>query len=187
MDNSHIDVRARYTRQLVREALLTLMKQKRPDRITVTDVVEKAGINRGTFYKHYANVDDLYQHTADDLLKELVKSLVKGNYETSPDLYVMMLTTIRDNKDMRAFIGSADGLNCLAGKAVEYVRAPVVKKMLDDHGELSGVDAEYTFYYQAGGFVEVIKQWITDDFKAPVAEICRLIDRLNSLGLSGLS
>lgn len=186
MDNSHIDVRARYTRQLIREALLTLMAQKQPDRITVTDVVEKAGINRGTFYKHYANVSDLYENTADELLRELVKMLVKENYETSPDMYEMMLTTIRDNRDLRSFIQSADGLNSIAQKAVEYVRTPVVKKMLRDYKGLSQEDAEYIFDYQAGGIVEVVKLWISRDFRDPVPEICELIDRLNNKGLSGI-
>ena len=38
---------------LIRNALVSLMQEKPFEKITVTDIVKRADINRGTFYAHY--------------------------------------------------------------------------------------------------------------------------------------
>ena len=54
-----MDLRIRRTRSAIREAFVALMQNKEYAAITVTDISERAGINRKTFYAHYDSVDDL--------------------------------------------------------------------------------------------------------------------------------
>lgn len=49
------DPRIRRTRQLLQEALRTLMQSKSFDEISVQDITETATVNRATFYDHYAD------------------------------------------------------------------------------------------------------------------------------------
>jgi len=53
------DRRTRKTRQTLRGALLTLLKEKRYEDITVQDIIERADVARSTFYIHYLDKDDL--------------------------------------------------------------------------------------------------------------------------------
>lgn len=50
------------SRQLIKVALADLLQEKPLDKITVTDIVNRAQINRGTFYAHYADIPDVIQH-----------------------------------------------------------------------------------------------------------------------------
>lgn len=50
------------SRKLIVSALADLLQEKPLDKITVTDVVTRAQINRGTFYAHFADVPDVIQH-----------------------------------------------------------------------------------------------------------------------------
>lgn len=50
------------SRKLIKEALADLLQEKPLDKITVTDVVNRAQINRGTFYAHYTDIPDVIQH-----------------------------------------------------------------------------------------------------------------------------
>lgn len=59
MDQEKKDRRTRKTRQLLRGALLGLLKEKRYDEISVQDVIERADVARSTFYMHYTDKDDL--------------------------------------------------------------------------------------------------------------------------------
>lgn len=50
------------SRKLINEALADLLTEKPLDKITVTDVVGRADINRGTFYAHYKDIPDVVDH-----------------------------------------------------------------------------------------------------------------------------
>lgn len=49
------------------------------DKITVVDTYVKADVNRGTFYKYYRDVPDLYDKTEDSLVKEIYALLENTN------------------------------------------------------------------------------------------------------------
>lgn len=50
------------SKKLIISALVDLLQEKPLDKITVTDVVNRAQINRGTFYAHFADVPDVINH-----------------------------------------------------------------------------------------------------------------------------
>ncbi|MBO4881679.1 MAG: TetR family transcriptional regulator, partial [Firmicutes bacterium] len=53
MHKNSDDRRAKRSRRLLKEGLLTLMQEKRFHDISARDVTESADLNRGTFYLHY--------------------------------------------------------------------------------------------------------------------------------------
>lgn len=55
-----VDARVQRTRDLLRDALITLMRDKPYSAITVQDVLDFAGVSRSTFYTHYRDIDDLF-------------------------------------------------------------------------------------------------------------------------------
>ena len=59
MEPEKKDRRTRKTRQILREALLTLLKEKRYEDISVQDIIAQADVARSTFYVHYVDKDDL--------------------------------------------------------------------------------------------------------------------------------
>src|SRR6202041_749687 len=57
------DPRIRRTRQLLQEALSSLMQTKPFDEISVQDISEAATVNRATFYDHYTDKYSLLDAT----------------------------------------------------------------------------------------------------------------------------
>ncbi|MEK0313358.1 TetR/AcrR family transcriptional regulator [Cohnella sp. 56] len=60
-----LDRRKARTRQLLHDALMSLLQEKNAETITVTDVADRADVNRGTFYLHYKDVADMLQQMKD--------------------------------------------------------------------------------------------------------------------------
>ncbi len=52
---------ARRTQAIIMQAFIDLLSQKSIDKITVTDVIEKANVNRNTFYYYYDNIPSLLE------------------------------------------------------------------------------------------------------------------------------
>lgn len=50
------------SRKLIKAALADLLQEKPLDKITVTDVVNRAEINCGTFYAHYTDIPNVIDH-----------------------------------------------------------------------------------------------------------------------------
>ena len=57
--NDKNDRRSQRTRQLLGEALVTLIRERDYITITVSDIVESANVGRSTFYAHYEDKDSL--------------------------------------------------------------------------------------------------------------------------------
>ena len=71
MDKTHkTDRRTRYTRQAIKDILLKELKTRPYSKITVTEICKKAEMNRGTFYLHYYDIDDVLNDILEDFLSD---------------------------------------------------------------------------------------------------------------------
>lgn len=59
------------SKTLIRNALLSLMTEKPFEKITITDIVNRADINRGTFYAHYSSTTEVLRKIQSDAINEL--------------------------------------------------------------------------------------------------------------------
>ena len=68
----------------LREAVKTLLlKKKDINAITVMDLSKEANVNRGTFYNHYNNINDIINEIEDELMDEFDKSWHKAESSDS--------------------------------------------------------------------------------------------------------
>jgi AcrR family transcriptional regulator len=65
------DRRIQRTQQLLEAALLSLIKEKEFDAISVQEIIDRANVGRATFYTHYDNKEDLLESGFDALLAAL--------------------------------------------------------------------------------------------------------------------
>ena len=68
------DARIRYTKQVIRNAFLELLKKFPVEKITVTEICNRAEINRATFYRYYENQYDLLSSLENEMFDEIKKS-----------------------------------------------------------------------------------------------------------------
>lgn len=65
-----MDPRVARTRRSLQRALLELARTRDLDDVTVADIVERAGVNRSSFYQHYSGKDTLLADAIDAALVE---------------------------------------------------------------------------------------------------------------------
>ena len=63
-----IDRRVRYTKMVLKNSFVQLLNEKSFDKITVKELCERADVNRGTFYVHYKDQQDLLHQIQKDFL-----------------------------------------------------------------------------------------------------------------------
>ena len=65
------DRRIRRTRELLEAALLSLLKEKAFDAISVQEIIDRANVGRAKFYAHYNNKEELLESGFNGLLAAL--------------------------------------------------------------------------------------------------------------------
>lgn len=73
------DLRVIKTRRLIKNALIELMAEKEVSSITITELSEKALINRKTFYRHYSTVSEVVTEIENEILSEFAEALHSAN------------------------------------------------------------------------------------------------------------
>jgi AcrR family transcriptional regulator len=91
-----LDPRIRRTRQLLHEALRTLLEKKEFDKISVQDITEAATLNRATFYAHYT---DKFALLEESIRVGFLQMLEKRNVRfdgTCPSAFEAILLAVCD-------------------------------------------------------------------------------------------
>ena len=60
---------ARRSRQMIREAFEQLLKERGFHKITVTEIVTRADLNRSTFYAHYPDIYGIVDEMQDEIIR----------------------------------------------------------------------------------------------------------------------
>lgn len=184
------DQRIKVTKILIKEALSKLLQEKGFDKISIKELCELAGINRGTFYSHYKDLNELqnkiYDEFIDSFQNAFLPSLNNANVSTltSEEMIFSILTFLEQNKDLciimlhstkrDQFIGQLAEI----GKNIVTVIYPKVLK-IENMG-----DIELFYHFVSGGSIEILIQWISQgcDTKSNI-----LATKLNKLIKSALS
>ena len=96
------DRRIRKTRAVLKNALLSLMKEKSVKHITVKELCDRADINRGTFYLHYSDVFDMLEKIEDDMFSELdeyIEMSEKKKDALSESLFINTFSFVKENSE----------------------------------------------------------------------------------------
>ncbi len=75
-------------KQLIRTALFELLNKKSISEISITEVVKLAEVNRGTFYNHFNNLNDVLIEFNGELMANLVLNLKTNNANCDTNYFV---------------------------------------------------------------------------------------------------
>ena len=103
------DLRVIKTKKCLYNALLILMKDNTFENIKVSDICDKALVNRSTFYSHFDDKYDLLYDFITDLKNELANELENNNEIASTRLYYLkmielFINHIEDKKDIYSMV-----------------------------------------------------------------------------------
>ncbi|HGO5814504.1 TPA: TetR/AcrR family transcriptional regulator [Mannheimia haemolytica] len=76
------DPRITRTKEIIQLAFMQILQTRDYSEITVQDILEKANINRSTFYKHYLNKDALATEIIEKLKAESLFPLLEQRFNT---------------------------------------------------------------------------------------------------------
>ena len=161
------------SKKLINDALVALLDEKTLDKITVTDIVKKANINRGTFYAHYENVSDVVTSIFASTYVIVQASIQDFHENTDLDLSVMLkkIQQVMENDfEFYKKIFSSD----INMKIYEEISNVLISCLFDHEEELSRVShADFVFYtsFYSGGIIKLYRDWFIGELPMSFDEL----------------
>lgn len=79
------------SKRMIIDSLADLLQDKPLDKITVTDVVNRAQINRGTFYAHYADIPDVINYLIMGIFSTIEQAISEEPKQLSDIPHVLLM------------------------------------------------------------------------------------------------
>ncbi|MCI2049742.1 MAG: TetR/AcrR family transcriptional regulator [Lachnospiraceae bacterium] len=169
--------RTRLTVRLFHESLLSLLKEKSIDRITVKELCEGAGLNRTTFYLHYGKPADVLSEIENELTEKVQAYLKELKEENAVLRMQSLLEYIRDNRGMFQAIMCEHGTDSFR---LRFFQSIFPRGLLDKTLKYDRALRDYTDGYLVSGAFAAVYTWILNDCALSSGKLADLICGLSS-------
>lgn len=175
------DRRIRKTKESIREAFIELARENPVSEISVSELCDRADINRNTFYYHYADINALFD--------EITASFL----ESMEDVYRTDLTPVQRNTEVcRIFAANRElmgflnrNLNSQLMRRMEALSSEYIRKALRNmHSEYSEDEYDTIAAYVIYGSFMAISRWVNDGMRMSPEEMGNLVTRIMEHGVS---
>lgn len=143
------------SKKMIQDAFIELLRSRSADRITVTDIAQKAGLNRGTFYAHYADINALVQSIEDTITDSLYQVFSEVQYprllKDPLPMFLKVSDYLEQNKELIAALMESRMTNPF----IEHLPGMIARHLAssDDIDERDKDSASFQerCYFYAGG------------------------------------
>ena len=170
------------------KALLSLLEKKPFEYITISEICEKAEVNRSTFYLHYENTADLLKEATAYMLNDFLSyfdvdtknittqykncDLQELNFINEKYLHPY-LSFIKENQQLFTAVLSqptAFDSNMIFQKLFDNIFVPILNKFHYPKDE-----QRYVIMFYLNGITAIITEWLQDDCSKSVTEVSDII------------
>ncbi|MCR5485619.1 MAG: TetR/AcrR family transcriptional regulator [Clostridiales bacterium] len=195
MSERKIDRRVKYTKSVLKDAIISLLETKPISKITIKELCEVADINRGTFYAHYSDQYDLLSQIGVELMSDVdsyLTSIEKYDKNTHSDELDSRIFSVisacfeyihENRKTIKILISDNCGYD-IQKEAANWIR----NRKMEDLEKVDYMDENaknFTYSYVASGTIGIIREWLNTDNNISSSEIAEYVYRMIRDGING--
>jgi len=161
------------TKLWIFEALMLLMDEKPYDKITVSDIADKAGVARPTFYRNFDDKD------------EVVLEYLNNSFSTEKDDKLNNIILVFDDKylvkhqkNLKKILDTVSIENRIYHDLQKYTQSLIekYKKQLSMEEYLI---CRYKINYQITGSLRIFFDWFINNMPMPVENVVSMLNAMN--------
>lgn len=165
------------SRRMIRSAFLELLREKPYEKITVTDIVNRADINRSTFYAHYPDVRGLVEEIVGEIINhsvEMAREVDIQDFIADPLPYLQDLNSYGlENAELYKLLSLSD----FALRQMDQVKLTLSERLcsaveIPEHIRNS-VDFQIQMNFFLGGIFNIYALWLQGLLACSMDDIAR--------------
>ena len=168
------DKRARKSADLIYQGLLTCLKQKNFDQITVTDLQKASGVARTTFYRAFDNISDILYWRCDLCFQEVLGSFTEEQFANETELVYRYFSYWTDHKDILELLMKINRYDIIY--ACHMNAAAAVQKKFGSAHALQTPHSNYFLAIRTGFTISILTAWLQGGSKESLEEIVAIVN-----------
>jgi AcrR family transcriptional regulator len=176
--------RIRYTKMVLRESLMELMKIKPISTISIKEICANADISRSSFYNYYTDQYDLLRKTEEETLDFINANLNKYALYKNDKLGALRMVeeilqyVLDNNKSIYVLFSENGDINFQKNLFSSIYEKNILKSLTDKLPDEQ--TKQYYFLFIVTGTVSLIYHWIKNGMDKPIPELAKLIIGITS-------
>ena len=155
------------TRESLEISLMQLLEKKELKKITISELVERAGVSRAAFYRNYSSKEQILEEIFKNTVQGITDKLEEFNFKT--EMYQIWLFLFKEAKKEARVISLA----------IDYNFEKLLTQAVFDFLEKRNRNAKkmtnsYMNSFWSSAVVSVLSKWIKDGIKVPAEKIASL-------------
>jgi AcrR family transcriptional regulator len=189
MQNHKEDRRKGRTRQLLREALFALMVEKRYDRITIQDIIDRANVGRSTFYAHFQDKEDLVTASLEWVLEQLAENaahVAPTRHQLIPTLELFQ--HVQEQQQLFKAVAKGRGFEVFVEKGQAYWSKQIQIQLatMVPKGKKPAVSLALVSTYVANTLATLLKWWLDNKMPYPPERMEEIFQQLVTPGVEAV-
>ncbi|MCQ2486929.1 MAG: TetR/AcrR family transcriptional regulator [Clostridia bacterium] len=168
--NNPISIRSK---KKIAEALIALMNEVPFVKITVKDIVAKAGLTRQTFYHNFETKEEVLKYTMDELFDEMFQFMVDKKIINWEDIIWFYFRFWQRNSDLLKLLIKNNLVYVLDAKYTEYFKLFQILQFRKT--DLTNMEAEYVYSFISGAMTRLLVSWINSGMVMPARDMAKLV------------
>jgi len=172
MGDNHMDRRIRRSRKSINETILHLLTKKKFEDITVTEIVNKADINRSTFYAHYLDKEDLIETIMEETLASIQQQMYQlFKHEDHVEYYSSIYSNIigifefiYEEQTVFTAMSNSNLRHIFQNGLYDTFVTFAEQQLVYHHEHHYPLDINLYIHFSMSALVGVIFRWISDGF-----------------------
>ena len=183
--NKITDIRVTKTNIAIKKAFIEIMEEEGFSKLNVKKIIDRAKINRSTFYAHYMDKYDLLEKIEDQFLNGLKdieipvpeEVIIEKSFSTEYFLthVEFVISYLKENGKLMTLLMSDKGDPAFSNKLNEVLKQIWLDKKITD--QLS-IPQNYAIAAVTGMITSVIVEWVKSDFKESEKEFERIVIKI---------
>lgn len=183
------DHRTRVTKMLIRDAFTKLLLQKPIQSISIKELCDLAGINRGTFYTHYVDIYDLRNQMEEEMFadfQEALEPVLHAGQLTPLKVTTGIFQCIRDNSDLCAVTLGDYGDKRFLWRLIDWGREVCMEAYTKYFANAASEKIAAFYIFASAGCIGLLQEWFRTGLHASAEEIAEMADGLMHKGIAFL-
>ena len=166
---------ARRSRQMIREAFEQLVRERSFHKITVTDLVVRADLNRSTFYAHYPDIYGIVDEMQDEIIQqnmELFRQLEFRNILKDPKPYLdCIAATMEQNLELMQRLGLSENIHRKSEKLQEMMEKDIMYNSDIPQEVRESALFGIRVHFFLGGIINVYQRWAEEKLNCTLDQV----------------